>query len=70
MLFRSLSGPLLPGEAFSVDALASVRRVLVPFLDPSEVTAARSKLAPGLATSGFAEDPASEPNGTLSFRRD
>jgi len=65
-----LSGPLLPGDAFSAATLTGVRRVLVPFLDPSEVSAARSKLAPGLATLGFAEDPTSEAAGTLVFLRD
>ena len=65
-----LSGPLLPGDAFSAETLTSVRRVLVPFLDPSEVSAARSKLAPGLAALGFTVDPASEAAGTLVFRRD
>ncbi len=65
-----LSGPHLPAEAFTDAALAGVRRVLVPFLDPSEVTAARQKVAPALATLGFAEDPNGEPNGTLFFRRD
>lgn len=65
-----LSGPLLPGEAFSKATLTGVRRVLVPFLDPSEVTSARSKLAPALATLGFTEDTNGEANGTIYLRRD
>jgi hypothetical protein len=65
-----LSGPLLPAEAFGEAALTGVRRILVPFLDPSEVTAARTKLAPPLGTVGFAEDMNGEPNGTICFRRD
>jgi hypothetical protein len=65
-----LSGPLLPAEAFTEASLTSIRRILVPFLDPSEVTAARSKLAPPLAALGFAEDLNGEPNGTIFLRRD
>ncbi|MFM7445743.1 MAG: glycosyltransferase family 2 protein, partial [Tabrizicola sp.] len=65
-----LSGPLLPGEAFTEAALTGVRRVLVPFLDPSEVTAAREKLAPALAAFGFTEDTNGEPNGTVYLRRE
>ncbi|WP_438706299.1 glycosyltransferase family 2 protein [Tabrizicola sp.] len=65
-----LSGHLLPAEAFMADNLTGVRRILVPFLDPSEVTAARTKLAPALAALGFSEDTNGEPNGTLYFRRE
>ncbi|MFN3280848.1 MAG: glycosyltransferase family 2 protein, partial [Tabrizicola sp.] len=65
-----LSGPLLPPEALPEPALASLRRILIPFLDPSEVTAARAKLTPALAALGFAEDETGEPNGTLFLRRD
>ena len=65
-----LSGPLLPAEALPGPALAGLRRILIPFLDPSEVMAARTKLAPSLAASGFAEDDDGEPNGTLFLRRD
>ncbi|MDZ4086213.1 MAG: glycosyltransferase family 2 protein [Tabrizicola sp.] len=65
-----LSGPLLPAEAFTEAALTGVRRILVPFLDPSEVTAARTKLAPALAALGFAEDMTGEPNGTIYLRRE
>jgi hypothetical protein len=65
-----LSGPLLPADAFTKAALAGVRRVLIPFLDPSEVTAARSKLAPALAVLGFTEDMNGEPNGTIYLRRE
>ena len=65
-----LSGPLLPAEAFSEDTLAGVRRILIPFLDPSEVAAARTKLAPALAALGFTEDTNGEPNGTIYLRRE
>ncbi|MDP3193923.1 glycosyltransferase family 2 protein [Tabrizicola sp.] len=65
-----LSGPLLSAEAFSEASLTSVRRILVPFLDPSEVTAARTKLAPALTELGFAEDMNGEPNGTIYLRRE
>lgn len=65
-----LSGPLLPAEAFTEAALTGVRRILVPFLDPSEVTAARTKLAPTLTKLGFTEDMNGEPNGTIYFRRE
>ncbi|MFN5997936.1 MAG: hypothetical protein ACK47C_12145, partial [Paracoccaceae bacterium] len=65
-----LSGPLLPAEAFTESALTGVRRILIPFLDPSEVTAARTKLAPALATLGFTEDMNGEPNGTIYLRRE
>jgi Glycosyl transferase family 2 len=65
-----LSGPLLPAEAFTETALSGVRRILIPFLDPSEVTAARSKLAPALATLAFTEDTNGEPNGTIYLRRE
>ncbi len=65
-----LSGPLLPAEAFSETALTSVRRILIPFLDPSEVTAARQKLTPALTNFGFTEDMNGEPNGTIYLRRE
>jgi len=65
-----ISGPLLPAEAFSETTLSGVRRLLVPFLDPSEVAAARTKLAAPLATLGFSEDTNGEPNGTICLRRD
>lgn len=65
-----LSGPLLPGEAFTETALTGVRRILIPFLDPSEVTTARTKLAPSLADLGFSEDTNGEPNGTIYLRRE
>lgn len=65
-----LSGPLLPAEAFTADSLQGVRRILVPFLDPSELTAARSKLAPALAVLGFSEDSTGEPSGSLYLRRE
>lgn len=65
-----LSGPLLPDEAFAGQALTGLRRILIPFLDPSEVIAARTRLAPALAALGYVEDPNGEPNGTICFRRE
>jgi hypothetical protein len=64
-----LSGPLLPPEAFNAAVLEGIRRILIPFLDPSEVAAARTKLAPALAALGFTEDMNGEPNGTVYLRR-
>jgi hypothetical protein len=64
-----LSDSRLPAEAFPPDRLAGVARVLIPFLDPSEVTSARARLAPALAAAGLEEDPAGEAAGTLLFRR-
>ncbi|WP_128516210.1 glycosyltransferase family 2 protein [Tabrizicola thermarum] len=65
-----LSGPLLPAEALTEAALTGIRRILIPFLDPSEVTVARTKLSPVLTALGFTEDMTGEPNGTISLRRD
>ncbi|MBL9074416.1 glycosyltransferase family 2 protein [Tabrizicola sp.] len=65
-----LSGPLLPPEALPEAALTSLRRILIPFLDPSEVAATRTKLAPALATLGFSEDRNGEPNGAIYLRRE
>lgn len=65
-----LSGPLLPPEALPEPALTGIRRILIPFLDPSEIATARTKLAPALAALGFTEDTTGEPNGTLYLRRE
>ena len=65
-----LSGPLLPPDALPESALTGIRRILVPFLDPSELAAARQKLAPALVALGFTEDMNGEPNGTLYLRRE
>ena len=64
------SGPLLPAVVLTEARLAGVRRVLIPFLDPAETTAARATHLPALATLGFAEDSSGEANGTLYLRRD
>ena len=64
-----ISGPILPGEAFPQAVLAGVKRVVVPFVDPSELTAAHAKLVPALLLSGFAVDPAGEAAGSLVLRR-
>jgi hypothetical protein len=65
-----LSDARLPAEALAPPQLAGIRRVLVPFLDPSEVSAVRMRLTQTLAAAGLAEDPAGEAAGTLLFRRD
>jgi Glycosyl transferase family 2 len=64
-----LSDARLPAEAFPPSSLSGLRRVLIPFLDPSDVPAIRSRLAPAFATAGLTEDPAGEAAGTLLFRR-
>ncbi|MDM7931775.1 glycosyltransferase family 2 protein [Tabrizicola sp.] len=64
-----ISGPLLSGDAFSEPRLASVQRILVPFLEPSELAGARAKLTPVLSPLGFAEDPAGEAGGSFFLRR-
>ena len=66
----AVDGPLLPAEAFGEAGLTGIRRILIPFLDPSEVAAARTKLAPALTALGFSEDMNGEPNGTIYFRRE
>jgi hypothetical protein len=65
-----LSDARLPAEAFPPSALGGIRRILVPFLDPSEVVTIRDRLIPAFQTAGFAEDTAGEAAGTLLFRRD
>jgi Glycosyl transferase family 2 len=65
-----LSDTRLPAEAFPAAILGGIRRVLVPFLDPSEVPAIRLRLSAALAAAGLVEDPAGEAAGTLLFRRD
>jgi hypothetical protein len=65
-----LSDTRLPAEAFPPSVLAGIRRVLVPFLDPSEVPAIRMRLATALDAAGLAEDKSGEAAGTLLFRRD
>jgi hypothetical protein len=65
-----LSDPRLPAEAFPPSVLSGIRRVLVPFLDPSEVPAIRLRLSGALASAGLAEDPVGEAAGTLLYRRD
>jgi Glycosyl transferase family 2 len=65
-----LSDTRLPAEAFPPAILGGIRRILVPFLDPSEVPAIRLRLSAALAAAGLPEDPAGEAAGTLVFRRD
>ncbi len=64
-----LSDARLPAEAFPQSTLAGIRRILVPFLDPSEIASVRLRLAPAFTVAGLAEDPAGESAGTLLFRR-
>jgi hypothetical protein len=64
------SGPLLPPDALTESRLTGVRRILIPFLDPSEITTARATHLPALTGIGFAEDSGGEPNGTLYLRRE
>ncbi|MCX7286684.1 MAG: hypothetical protein NTW20_03750 [Rhodobacterales bacterium] len=65
-----LSDPNLPAEAFPPATLTGVKRVLVPFLDPSECGSIRARLGAAFIAAGFAEDSAGEAAGTLLFRRD
>lgn len=65
-----LSGRLLPPSAFTEQRVAGLRRILLPFLDPSEIEQDRRDIAPHLANFGFAEDPSAESSGTLVLRRD
>jgi hypothetical protein len=64
-----LSDSRLPPEAFPPAVTQGLRRVLVPFLDPSEVPAIRLRLSERLAAAGLVEDAAGEEAGTLLFRR-
>jgi hypothetical protein len=65
-----LSGNLLPPNLWSTARLTGVARILLPFLDPSELDHDRQNIAPLLAGFGFREDPSGEANGTLYLRRD
>jgi hypothetical protein len=65
-----LSDTRMPAEAFPVAILGGIRRILVPFLDPSEVPAIRLRLSAAFAAAGLSEDPAGEAAGTLLFRCD
>ncbi len=64
-----LSDPRLPAEAFPVERLAGLRRVLVPFPDPAEAGGYRARLASAFQAAGLTEDPAGEAAGSLLFRR-
>jgi hypothetical protein len=65
-----LSGRLLPPSALTEQRLTGLRRILLPFLDPSEIDQDRRDIAPLLAQFGFTEDPSAESSGTLVLRRD
>jgi hypothetical protein len=65
-----LVGTLLPQSEWSDDRLTGIGRILLPFLDPSELDHDRQNIAPILANFGFVEDPSGEANGTLYLRRD
>jgi hypothetical protein len=63
-----LSGTLLPPAALTKARLTGIRRILFPFLDPSEIEHDRAAHAAHLAQFGFAEDPSGAANGTLFLR--
>jgi hypothetical protein len=65
-----LSGRLLPPTAYTESRLAGLRRILLPFLDPSEIEQDRRDIGPHLSKFGFTEDPSAESSGTLVLRRD
>ena len=64
------SGALMPVEALTEARLAGVRRIVVPFLDPSEIAALRASHLAGLQALGFTEDTNGEANGSLYLRRE
>ena len=65
-----LPGTLLPPDALTAARLAGVRRILFPFLDPSEIERDRSVHAAHLKHFGFTEDTGGEANGSLFLRRE
>ena len=65
-----LPGTLLPTEAFTETRLKGIRRILFPFLDPSEIAHDRAAFLPVLDQIGFTEDTSGEPNGSLFLRRE
>jgi len=65
-----LSGALLPLHALTPARLLGVRRILFPFLDPSEIERDRTTHAAHLSQFGFTEDAGGEACGTLFLRRD
>lgn len=65
-----LPGTLIPAAAFTSARLNGVRRILFPFLDPSEIAQDRANFSAHLHQFGFNEDTGGEANGTLYLRRD
>ena len=65
-----LSGTLLPPQALTEARLTGIRRILFPFLDPSELEHDRAHHAAHLFQFGFTEDTGGEANGTLFLRRE
>ena len=63
------SGTMLGADALTGPLLQGVQRVLIPFLDPSEVATTRDRLLPALAALGFVEDANGEANGSLCLSR-
>jgi hypothetical protein len=63
-------GSLLPADVLTEARLQGVRRLVLPFSDPSELADTRARLLPGLAALGFVEDSGGEPNGSLFLRRE
>ena len=64
------SEAMLPVEALTEASLAGVRRIVVPFLDPSEIAALRAGHLAALQALGFTEDVSGEANGSLYLRRE
>ncbi|WP_309667966.1 glycosyltransferase family 2 protein [Tabrizicola sp.] len=64
------AGTLVSPDVWTEDRLAGVRRILLPFLDPSEIARDRERHLPTLAALGFVEDSTGEASGSLYLRRE
>jgi hypothetical protein len=67
---KFLLNALLPPQALTETRLTGIRRILFPFLDPSEIEHDRKTHAAHLLHFGFTEDTGGEANGTLFLRRE
>ncbi len=65
-----LSGTLLPPEALTEARVSGIRRILFPFLDPSEIEQGRATHAAHLKQFGFSEDSSGASAGSLFLRRE
>lgn len=65
-----LPGTLLPPEALTEARVSGIRRILFPFLDPSEIEQGRATHAAHLKQFGFSEDSSGASAGSLYLRRD